>query len=75
VTAAKEKWLQRLLAHHPQALAGLVRDDARRADKLNPRGNTSGLPLDDLLSRQDDWLAAVKVYLQAFSDMMPAADM
>lgn len=47
------------------ALASLVRNDALRAQKLRPnsKSGTATLPLDDLLTRQDDWLGAAKTYL------------
>jgi len=53
------------------ALASLVRDDALRAKKLAPssKTGTAGLPVDDLLSRQEDWLAAANVYLGALADV------
>ena len=54
-----------------KALVALLRDDVLRAKKLNPGGKTgtAGLPLDDLLLRHEDWLAAANRYLGALADL------
>jgi hypothetical protein len=58
-----------------RALATLVRDPALRETKLNPttKTGTASLPLDDLLSAQEAWLAAVDEYLTALAEQDAAA--
>jgi len=53
-----------------RSLASLVRDPTVRAKKLNPttKTGTASLPLDDLLSQQEAWLAAVTAYLRVLAD-------
>ena len=53
-----------------RSLASLVRDTALRAKKLRPdtKTGTASLPLDDLLSQQEAWLAAADTYLGALRD-------
>jgi hypothetical protein len=53
-----------------QSLASPVRDNAVHSKKLNPTGvtGTASLPLEDLLSQPEAWLAAVDTYLRAIGD-------
>jgi len=52
------------------SLASLVRDPVLRTKKLSPdtKTGTASLPLDDLLSQQEAWLAAGDTYLGALRD-------
>jgi hypothetical protein len=56
-------------------LASLVADEKLRAKKKNPHTitGTASLPADDLLSRQADWLAAIRTYFAEIGDAVRAA--
>ncbi|HEY4041480.1 MAG TPA: hypothetical protein VGM32_06505 [Rhodopila sp.] len=53
-----------------RALANLVADEKLRAKKIHPatKTGTAGLPADDLLSRQAEWLGAIRCYLAEISN-------